>query len=330
MGKFETAIAFARELLCEGGGRVAESGAGSPSPLAPLPEGEGNAVARRLPEGEGNEAGGCGRCSACRQVDARSHPDLDIVQKEPDKSELRLRLLIGEGDSRMREGLVHRMGLKPARGRGKVAIVADAGFLNAEGANCLLKTLEEPPPGAVIILLSAAEQRQLPTIRSRCQIVRFPTLPEAAVAERLLAEELCEDRAVAERIAASAGGSLERARRLAAPELAEISDELLPRLDRADATLAECLSLVLGCVNAAGSDAPSKRVRLKDIVALCGDHYLARLRAALAGQDPRDPDALLDVIQRCLETTGHVDANAHLPTLTEWWLDETRRALRAR
>ena len=54
-----------------------------------------------------------------------------------------------------------------------IAIIDDADYLFNEAANCLLKTLEEPPPRSVLILLSTSEQRQLPTIRSRCQVVRF-------------------------------------------------------------------------------------------------------------------------------------------------------------
>ena len=93
----------------------------------------------------------------------------------------------------MREGLCYDIALKPYSGRRKVAIIDDADYLNKEGANCLLKTLEEPPPKSLLILIGTSEQRQLPTIRSRCQIVRFQPLPEQDVAELLLATGACED-----------------------------------------------------------------------------------------------------------------------------------------
>ena len=80
----------------------------------------------------------------------------------------------------MREGLCHDIALKPFRGGRKIAIIDDADYLNQEGANCLLKTLEEPPEKSVIILIGTSQQRQLPTIRSRCQIVRFAPLSTAA------------------------------------------------------------------------------------------------------------------------------------------------------
>ena len=83
----------------------------------------------------------------------------------------------------MREGLCHDISLKPYMGNRKVAIVDDADYLNAEGANSLLKTLEEPPPRSVLILVGTTPAKQLPTIRSRCRIIRFDPLPTETVAE---------------------------------------------------------------------------------------------------------------------------------------------------
>src|SRR5262249_43971055 len=78
--------------------------------------------------------------------------------------------------------------LKPARGRGKVVLIDGADDLNEESANCFLKTLEEPPPRSVLILVGSTTDRQLPTIVSRCQVIRFAPLSDDAVAELLRAE----------------------------------------------------------------------------------------------------------------------------------------------
>ena len=59
----------------------------------------------------------------------------------------------------------------------RIAIIDDADLLNDAGANCLLKTLEEPPPHSVLILIGTSPARQLPTIRSRCQLIRFRRWP---------------------------------------------------------------------------------------------------------------------------------------------------------
>src|SRR5256885_12928292 len=118
----------------------------------------------------------CGECPSCRQVQSLNHPDIEIVTKPADNAFIPLEALIGDAEHRMRAGLCYNIALKPYSGRRKVAIIDDADYLNKEGANCLLKTLEEPPPQSVPILIGTSEQRQLPTIRSRCQIVRFQSL----------------------------------------------------------------------------------------------------------------------------------------------------------
>ena len=69
------------------------------------------------------------------------------VEKPADRTFIPVSLLIGEPDVRMREGFCHDVRIKPLMGQRKVAIIDDADFLNEEGANCLLKTLEEPPAG---------------------------------------------------------------------------------------------------------------------------------------------------------------------------------------
>ncbi len=75
----------------------------------------------------------------------------------------------------MRE-LCQSFALKSARGRGKVILIDDADDLNEEAANCFLKTLEEPPPRSVLILIGSTPDRQLQTIVSRCQVIRFAPL----------------------------------------------------------------------------------------------------------------------------------------------------------
>ena len=116
----------------------------------------------------------CDHCSACLQVDAGSHPDFFVVSKPPDTVTIPI-----ESMRDLSRDLSH----KPARGHGKIAIVDDADYLTdpttPAAANAFLKTLEEPPPRSVLILIGTDSDLQLPTIISRCQIVRF-----SAVARR--------------------------------------------------------------------------------------------------------------------------------------------------
>lgn len=115
----------------------------------------------------------CGVCESCIQVAAGTHPDLIRVEKPADKSEMPLEILVGPRENRMREGLLYEIGLKSFYGGRRIAIIDDADSLNEEGANALLKTLEEPPDNVHIFLISESLPLQLPTIRSRCQIISF-------------------------------------------------------------------------------------------------------------------------------------------------------------
>ncbi len=80
-----------------------------------------------------------------------------------------------------------RVIFNPIGGRYKVYIVDEAHMLTPEASNALLKTLEEPPAHAIFILATTEEARILPTILSRCQVVRFSLLGTKLIFNRLLA-----------------------------------------------------------------------------------------------------------------------------------------------
>jgi len=97
----------------------------------------------------------CDQCPSCQQVMAATHPDLIQVSRPAGKAFIPVELLIGDKEHRRQRGLCHDIGLKPFSGKRKVAIIDDADFLNVEGANSLLKTLEEPPANSILILIFA-------------------------------------------------------------------------------------------------------------------------------------------------------------------------------
>ena len=98
----------------------------------------------------------CNTCQSCTMALAGTHPDIVIIAKPEDKAFLPVELFLGDQQHRGREGLCHWIGLKPFMGGRRIAIIDDADFFNDAGANCLLKTLEEPPPRSVLILIGTS------------------------------------------------------------------------------------------------------------------------------------------------------------------------------
>jgi DNA polymerase-3 subunit delta' len=271
----------------------------------------------------------CGSCASCVQAEAGSHPDIDVVAKPEDRATIPLDALIGDAEHRMRQGLCWRMLLRPALAARKVAILLDADALSVEGANCLLKLLEEPPEGAVFILVGTALERQLPTIRSRCQIVRFSALDAATVRHVLAAERQASadaaDAAALDEAAAASGGSLARARLLLDPDLAAFRGRLSALLAGRPLRGVELARETLAIVEAAGKEAPPRRARLRMVLEAALDAFRAALRAGPAAIC--DADEAVARMQVTLDALAAIDRNANLAVLVDAWtalLEEPR------
>lgn len=99
---------------------------------------------------------------------------------------------------------------RPFEGRARVFLVDDADKLNEQSANALLKSLEEPPPTSHIILITSRPAMLLPTIRSRCQAIRFSPLTTSEIEQHLLKNKLADPAEAALR-ARAGNGSIGRA-----------------------------------------------------------------------------------------------------------------------
>lgn len=133
-------------------------------------------AARRFAAALVCDAGGCGRCTDCEKALRGAHPD--IVLLEPVGAFITV--------DQVRE--VNRsISLHPVEGQARVYIFSPAEAFNSESANAFLKTLEEPPPFVYFLLLANSVERVLPTIVSRCQLVRFSPVSAAAIEAHLLA-----------------------------------------------------------------------------------------------------------------------------------------------
>ncbi len=209
----------------------------------------------------------CDRCESCAQVDANTHPDLLQIAKPSDRSVLPIDLFLGPPENRGREGLIHDIGLKPFHGRGKVAVIDDADLFNEESANCLLKTLEEPPLNVRIFLIGTSIQRQLPTIRSRCQIVRFQRLSDSDMTQLLRTH--CGDAAISNPLfatwLAASEGSLVAWQSVSDESLIEFRRNLYQRLSRRPIDLVGLSKAMVSTLDAVGKEGAERRARLKSI-----------------------------------------------------------------
>lgn len=161
----------------------------------------------------------CGSCSSCKKLAAGNHPDLHLLQPLPDKRDISI--------EQVRE-LQQMLSLRPFEAKRKACLIEPAERMSLGAANSLLKTLEEPPGHAVLILLATQADQLLPTIRSRCQHLRFAPLAVSDVATLL--ERQGVEPSVAATVAPLSEGSLEQARELDSEAAAASRQALLGAL----------------------------------------------------------------------------------------------------
>jgi DNA polymerase-3 subunit delta' len=265
----------------------------------------------------------CDRCQSCRMFAAGNHPDLELVGLPADKSTLPIKLFIGDDQHRNQEGLCHRIAFKPFFGEHKIAIVDDADHFSIPSANCLLKTLEEPPPSALLILIGTSPSRQLPTIRSRSQIVRFAPLSQQEVADILIDSGAMTDRKLATRAAELSDGSVERALRMAEPALSDFRQLLLRELTSPPLESARLGRSVQAFVDEAGKEASQRRDRLRIVIDFAIEYFRTQLRES--GELPSE--ATIYALNACLTSLEYVDRNANLGMVVQNWCGELAAAM---
>ena len=164
----------------------------------------------------------CGVCVNCVRIRENTHPDVSRIA--PDGEFTRIWQLWSRPGHP--PGALETLPFAPVAAPKRFYLIEKAETLNDESANSLLKALEEPPPYVQFVLCVPAPTSVLPTILSRCQMVRFRPAPTDAIAEALTKRGLPQNEARV--LAAYAEGLPGRAFRLAdAPELQAQRESLL-------------------------------------------------------------------------------------------------------
>ncbi|WP_246495050.1 DNA polymerase III subunit delta' [Ameyamaea chiangmaiensis] len=162
---------------------------------------------------------------AGRRVSAGTHADLLMIARGIDEKRGRQRTEIVADDIRPAGDFLRRTA---AEGGWRVVVIDGADHMNRNAANALLKILEEPPPRALLLLTCDAPGRLLPTIRSRCRLLKLEPLSDVAMIQALRAHDV--DDTAARAILGPARGSPARALQLLGASdasMAEAVDALL-------------------------------------------------------------------------------------------------------
>ena len=290
----------------------------------------------------------CGDCSGCKPFLAASHPDFLYVGCPEGKRELPISLLVGSEERRGQEGLCHDLSLAPLPGSRKVAIVDDADTMNDASANSFLKTLEEPPDRAILLLIASNLDALLPTIRSRCQLVRFSALDTSDIEQLLLEQDLVQSEADAKFASALSEGSLSTAKQLLEPELRELRTLLYSQLSQPNFSGLGLSKSLLEGLGKISTETPVQRINGQWLIRFTVEFFrsaLLSLSVPLPDSEQTipeiipfvnrlkempDPMGLLGaLIDRSVDASSHIDQNVPVPATLDALYDELARLLRA-
>ena len=289
----------------------------------------------------------CGRCIPCKQMAAGTHPDFIEIGCPEGAKFLPIKLIAGDDESRGKEGLCYEMSRRPMEGDRKIAIIDDTDMMNDASANAFLKTLEEPPPYGTMFLIAASAEGLLPTIRSRCQQVRFAPLPTTDTVELLIELGMVHDAAEAESIAALCDGSLTTATQLLDPELRKLRDRLYDELAKGRAMNAVRLAaqMVEG-LEALDAPAAEQRDNARWLIRFSIEFFrqaslrisggrhapipqLERFCTSLNNEPEHDLETTMRLFERCEHAQFHLDQYMQIPLCLEGLFGEVARINRA-
>ena len=183
------------------------------------------------------EMDSCDECSSCRKIDHQNHPDVRKIV--PENGSIKIEQI---------RNLKRESSYKLYEGRKKVWIIEEADKFGLAAANSILKILEEPPPQTVLILISQIKEGLLPTILSRCEVIRFFPLPLPEI-EKMMTQQLPQGSNEIHILAKLAQGRVEEALHLTKEaNTLRIREELLSAL-RKNMNLEEIFKLTAQWAN---------------------------------------------------------------------------------
>ena len=187
------------------------------------------------------EAGeACGKCQSCKQAQSGNQPDIIKVTHEKPNT-----ISVDDIRTQVNNDIV----IKPYSSKYKIYIIPEADLMSAQAQNALLKTIEEPPEYAVIMLLTENAEALLPTIRSRCVMMKLRNIKDQLVKKYLMEQMEIPDYK-ADVCVAFAQGNMGKAIMLATSEyFNEIKEEVVHLLRNIDEmNVSELMDAVKKCM----------------------------------------------------------------------------------
>ena len=182
----------------------------------------------------------CGKCLSCKQAQSVNQPDIIKVTHEKPNT-----ISVDDIRTQVNNDIV----IKPYSSKYKIYIIPEADLMSAQAQNALLKTIEEPPEYAVIMLLTENAEALLPTIRSRCVMMKLRNIKDQLVKKYLMEQMEIPDYK-ADVCVAFAQGNMGKAIMLATSEyFNEIKEEVVHLLRNIDEmNVSELMDAVKKCM----------------------------------------------------------------------------------
>ncbi|HID96977.1 MAG TPA: hypothetical protein EYP57_02130 [Thermodesulfobacteriaceae bacterium] len=218
----------------------------------------------------GEDVGPCGECVHCRKFDHGTHPDFCLV--EPSGAMIKV--------DQVRD-LQREVSFQPLEAKRRICLISDSNRLNPEAANALLKTLEEPPDRTCFLLTADSISVMLPTVVSRCHMVRCEILPLRVVLDEPALKAGCpaESRVF---LAGVSDGVLSKASRLLDLGVLGVRDRFMAFLGR---SLCDAVVSLFSLSKELSQDAEHVRLALcvirsavRDMLIVCGRENRDRTR----------------------------------------------------
>ncbi len=136
---------------------------------------------------EKNSQDACDDCVSCNKIESGNHPDVFCIFPEGPSDSIKIEKI---------RDIIYQASLKPYEAKKRVFVINEAETATLEAQNAFLKLLEEPPESHIMILIASSLAGLLPTVLSRCKILRFNLLSRELVQEFLMTHDIEQEEAV--------------------------------------------------------------------------------------------------------------------------------------